>query len=284
MDRSYGKRTRHFFSMLLLLLEVTQLLIHFLRAPQAGVPVIQTTGNATASWVSAADIMSLALIVIMFGEFTVLAFSLSCCSVPCHDNFRRVRARWRRGMKPAGRAFRDNLTAEERSADECRTPQILARPTRQPKLARSRAWTRISLIARAPNRVGQNHVGWLTSMTNTPDIKQLRENWQDEVDSAAEYRTLAAAEPDPTIAKVYSILARMEETHISFWEERLRMAGALLADRRPSWRSRVLRCIARCFGPETVLSTIAAKEAAERNVYAGRAETRGIDRAATSQG
>ena len=76
MDRSYGKRTRHFFSMLLLLLEVTQLLIHFLRAPQAGVPVIQTTGNATASWVSAADIMSLALIVIMFGEFTVLAFSL----------------------------------------------------------------------------------------------------------------------------------------------------------------------------------------------------------------
>jgi hypothetical protein len=66
-----------FFSMLLLLFEVTQLLIHFLRAPQAGVPVIQTTGGAAASWVSAADIMSLmALIVIMFGEFTVLAFSL----------------------------------------------------------------------------------------------------------------------------------------------------------------------------------------------------------------
>jgi len=66
-----------FFSMLLMLFEVTQLLIHFLRAPQAGVPVIQTTGGAAASWVSAADMMSLmALIVSMFGEFTVLAFSL----------------------------------------------------------------------------------------------------------------------------------------------------------------------------------------------------------------
>ena len=112
-------------------------------------------------------------------------------------------------------------------------------------------------------------------MTNTPDIRQLHENWQDEVDSAAEYRALAAVEPDPRIAKVYLNLARMEEAHVVFWEDRLRTAGVLLTDRRPSWRSRVLRWIARHFGPETVLSTIAAKEAAERNVYAGRAETRG---------
>jgi hypothetical protein len=65
------------FSMLVMLFEVAQLLIHFLRAPQAGVPVIQTTGAATASWVSAADMMSLmALIFGMFGEIAVLTFSL----------------------------------------------------------------------------------------------------------------------------------------------------------------------------------------------------------------
>jgi hypothetical protein len=64
------------FSMLVMLAEVTQLLFYFLRAPQAGVPVIQT-GGATSSWVSAVDIMSLlALIVIMFGELVVLMFSL----------------------------------------------------------------------------------------------------------------------------------------------------------------------------------------------------------------
>ena len=65
------------FSMLVILFEVAQLLIYFLRAPQAGVPVIQTTGGGQASWVSAADIMHLmALVVTTFGEFTVLVFSL----------------------------------------------------------------------------------------------------------------------------------------------------------------------------------------------------------------
>ena len=65
------------FSMLIMLFEVAQLLIHFLRAPQAGVPVIQTTGAGTATWVSAADMMSLmALILGMFGELTFLILSL----------------------------------------------------------------------------------------------------------------------------------------------------------------------------------------------------------------
>ena len=66
------------FSMLIILFEVAQLLIYFLRAPQAGVPVIQRTGGGQASWVSAADIMHLmALVVITFGEFTVLAVEIS---------------------------------------------------------------------------------------------------------------------------------------------------------------------------------------------------------------
>jgi hypothetical protein len=70
------------FSMLVILFEVAQLLIYFLRAPQAGVPVIRTTGGGQASWVSAADIMHLmALVVTTFGEFTVLAFAFGCYSV-----------------------------------------------------------------------------------------------------------------------------------------------------------------------------------------------------------
>jgi hypothetical protein len=65
------------FSMLVMLVEVTQLLFYFLRAPQAGVPVIQTTGGGPASWVSAADIMSLmALILSLWAELVVLLFSL----------------------------------------------------------------------------------------------------------------------------------------------------------------------------------------------------------------
>lgn len=64
------------FSVSLMLLDATQLLLYFLRAPQAGVPVIQTTGGA-ASWVSAGDMMSLmGLIVMMSVEVVILAFSL----------------------------------------------------------------------------------------------------------------------------------------------------------------------------------------------------------------
>ena len=77
-------------------------------------------------------------------------------------------------------------------------------------------------------------------MTQLADVERYRENWQDEVDSAAEYHAMASSEPDPKIAKVYSNLAKMEEAHIGFWEERLRSAGEKVGERRPSWRSRVV--------------------------------------------
>jgi hypothetical protein len=90
------------------------------------------------------------------------------------------------------------------------------------------------------------------------------------VDSAAEYRTLAVSESDPKIAKVYANLAAMEEGHVGFWEDRLRAAGIAVGSRKPSWRSRLLGWMAKHFGSESVLSTIAAKESADRNIYAGQ--------------
>ena len=64
-------------SMLVMLFEIAQLLIYFLRTPQAGIPVIQTTAGGQASWISAADIANLlALNLTMFGEIAILAFSL----------------------------------------------------------------------------------------------------------------------------------------------------------------------------------------------------------------
>jgi len=38
------------FSMIVMFFEVGQLLIYFLRAPQAGIPVVQTTSGGPASW------------------------------------------------------------------------------------------------------------------------------------------------------------------------------------------------------------------------------------------
>ena len=63
-------------SMLIMLSEASQLFIYFLRAPQAGVPVVQTSQDA-ASWVSAGDILSLAAIIaIAFVEVLVLVLGL----------------------------------------------------------------------------------------------------------------------------------------------------------------------------------------------------------------
>ena len=65
------------FSALVMMFEVTQLWLYFLRAPQAGVPVVQMTSGGAASWVSAGDILGLmGLIFTMLVEVIVLALSL----------------------------------------------------------------------------------------------------------------------------------------------------------------------------------------------------------------
>src|SRR5262247_972188 len=66
-------------------------------------------------------------------------------------------------------------------------------------------------------------------MSDPADARRYLENWQDEVDSASEYRAMAASEPDPRLAQVYANLAAMEEGHIAFWEDRLRRDGAATA-------------------------------------------------------
>ncbi|PYN32167.1 MAG: rubrerythrin family protein [Candidatus Rokuibacteriota bacterium] len=112
-------------------------------------------------------------------------------------------------------------------------------------------------------------------MSDSSDVRRYLENWQDEVDSAWEYRAMARSEPDPRLAKVYANLAAMEEGHIGFWEDRLQRAGAPVPPRRASWRSRLLGAIARRLGPDLVLPTIAAKEQVEQNGYVKQPETAG---------
>jgi hypothetical protein len=65
------------FSAVVMMFEAVQLMLYFLRAPQAGVPVIQTTGGGPASWVSTADMLGLmGLIVTMVIEVAVLTLGL----------------------------------------------------------------------------------------------------------------------------------------------------------------------------------------------------------------
>jgi Protein of unknown function (DUF3611) len=64
-------------SLVLLFIEVIRLLILFLRAPQAGVPVFQTQAENRLTWVSAIDAVSLlAELCTLTGELLVLGLTL----------------------------------------------------------------------------------------------------------------------------------------------------------------------------------------------------------------
>ena len=65
------------FSMLIMMVEVGRLLFVFLRAPQGGVPVMQTETYDASTWVSAIDMVGLlADLSVLAAELIVLAFTL----------------------------------------------------------------------------------------------------------------------------------------------------------------------------------------------------------------
>jgi VIT1/CCC1 family predicted Fe2+/Mn2+ transporter len=96
---------------------------------------------------------------------------------------------------------------------------------------------------------------------------RYRANLQGEVDSAALYHTLAKAETNPDIAKVYSKLAAIEEAHAEFWRSRLSASGGAVPNLRPDLRTQVLRWLARRFGPQFVLPTVNTLEQLDSGQY-----------------
>lgn len=65
------------FSAIVLLIETATLLFYFLKAPQGGMPVIQTSGAESIHWVSAIDALSIvALTLTLLAEVFVLILSL----------------------------------------------------------------------------------------------------------------------------------------------------------------------------------------------------------------
>lgn len=110
-------------------------------------------------------------------------------------------------------------------------------------------------------------------MPSDEDLRRYRQNWQEEVDSAAQYRAMADGERQPSVAQVYRDLAAMEEQHAHFWAEKLEGAGQKVGAERPSWRARILSRIARRFGTRLVLPAVASREYADRNAYARQEET-----------
>ena len=105
------------------------------------------------------------------------------------------------------------------------------------------------------------------AMTRRLGRRAYRSNLQGEVDSAALYRAMAEAEPDPRLGEVYRRLAAVEEAHAEFWRKELQRRGERAAGLQPGWRTRALAWLARRFGPQFVLPTLSALERRDSGQY-----------------
>lgn len=111
-------------------------------------------------------------------------------------------------------------------------------------------------------------------MAGRQDVARFIANYRDETDSAALYRAMADAEPQPEIAEIYRRLARVEETHVEFWRRRIEQAGGQLP-KGLGWRTRVLIWASRRFGAQSVLPLVADDEARNRTMYDKQQEAAG---------
>ncbi|HJQ37073.1 MAG TPA: VIT1/CCC1 transporter family protein [Thermoanaerobaculia bacterium] len=104
--------------------------------------------------------------------------------------------------------------------------------------------------------------------------KRLTENLVDELNGAALYDALAAAERDERLAEVYRRLANVERRHADRWRKKLEDGGEPLPEFAPSWRTRTLGFLARRFGIGMVLPTVQSLERTDTNKYAKQSDAR----------
>ena len=108
------------------------------------------------------------------------------------------------------------------------------------------------------------------------DIKRYQDNLRDELDGAALYTQIAAAESDPLRRDLFLQLAQAEARHAALWREKLAAAGVKEQRYVPSLRTRLLGKLAGRFGPGFVMPTIAAAEFSDRDKYASQADAHSI--------
>jgi hypothetical protein len=81
------------------------------------------------------------------------------------------------------------------------------------------------------------------------DIQRYRDNLRDELNGAALYGALAAAETDPIRKDLFLQLAQAESSHAQLWREKLAAAGVHDEHFVPAFRTRLLAKLAQRFGP-----------------------------------
>ncbi len=109
-------------------------------------------------------------------------------------------------------------------------------------------------------------------MVPSDEAVRFLDNRQKEIDGAALYRALAAAEAQPQMARLYGKLAETEEHHAAAWEKRLSKLKVAYSPRRPTWRVRIMIWLSRRFGAQFILPTVTSNEVADSKAYSAQPE------------
>src|SRR5512141_2426901 len=104
-------------------------------------------------------------------------------------------------------------------------------------------------------------------MATKQDIKRWLTSWDDELNSVTLYNQLAEQEANTRIAGIYRHLAQVEQQHADLWAKKIKDAGGSVPEFHPSWRTKMLRWMAKRFGVDMVLPTIATMEDVDSRDY-----------------
>jgi vacuolar iron transporter family protein len=99
------------------------------------------------------------------------------------------------------------------------------------------------------------------------DIARYKENLQGEIDAIALYALLGEKEDSEALKHFYTRMVEVESVHAGVWRDRLEAAGIDTSRMHPAWRARILMFVARHFGPQLVVPTIAEKEGSDEAMY-----------------
>jgi len=111
-------------------------------------------------------------------------------------------------------------------------------------------------------------------MDKKADAARYKVNWQEERDSVALYRAIAELEPQTQLKEVYGRMARAEESHARFWEEKIRGVGEAVPEHKVGWRTSTRIWLAHRFGIQFVLPSISTLEHVGSGVYDKQSEAR----------
>lgn len=112
------------------------------------------------------------------------------------------------------------------------------------------------------------------------EIARFRSNLRDELEAAGLYEAMAASEKDEEKASIFLELAGVERAHARVWIEKIEATGEKIGPSKTGLKAKMLRLLARRFGPGSIVPILMGIEKNADGGYAAQPDAKalGMDR------